>query len=246
MWKLVSGVVVAILTLWIVPQLTRQIQDRAAERDLKDSIAQEIVKSDTDLTGVAIFRVFALVQRMDVDAITFNKDGSIRHPPSPKLPPKSFTAAYVTWLKRTNKIATTLALEFPENDELSDVYEKVQFVTAALYFVSQRPRKPTYVPTLQYDVRELNSTLKGHGWEETGISLTDEDVDVLAKGQGRRGNIVSFYTTYLKVNGQTNTVLDALIENMDAAQAEGLSTTSCDLLRTAITLGPGHCPWPSG
>jgi hypothetical protein len=246
MWKLASGVVVGILTLWIVPQLTRQVQDRTAERDVKATIAREIVMAHTDLLGVALFRVFDLVQHSDVDAIKFNKDGSVRHPSLSKLPPKSFNDAYTLWLKRTDQIRTRLALEFPENDDLRDVYANVVNVASSWYFVSQRPRKPTYVDSLHAEVVKLNAAIKTHKWKEGAIALSDEEVEILARGQNRKGNIVRFYSTYQNVLGRISQAQNAVIEHMDAAQAEGLSTTSCDLLRTAITLGPGHCPWPGG
>jgi hypothetical protein len=246
MWKLASGVVVAILTLWFVPQLTRQVQDRTAERDLKESIAQEIARAHTDLSGVAVFRVFDLVQRADVDAIKFNKDGSIRHPPSSKLPPKSFNKAFVVWLKRIDQIDTSLALDFPENDDLRAVYGSILHVTSSWYFLGQRPRNPTHVLPLQRAVNSLNDTIKEHEWKEGEISLSSTELQILANGQNAKENISKFYDTYGRVLDQIGDGQDAVIEHMDAAQAEGLSTTSCDLLRSAMTFEPGHCPWPGG
>lgn len=243
MWKVVSGFVAGILTLWIVPQLTRQVQDRAAERNVKSEIAREMSTAHTDLSAVAIFRTFDLVQRRSVDAVNFNPNGTIRRPlQASALPPKAFNNAFVLWRKRINQIETRLAIEFPDDTELADAYRKAMLAENRWFFVSQAPQKPTHVPDLERSLKSLDETVHdNYDWEEGTLALRPAAVDALAKGQVSKDSIGAFYDAYADVSDDIGDALNAVIQQMYNTQAEGLSTTSCDLFRTIVTMPPGAC-----
>jgi hypothetical protein len=74
------GVLGALLALWIVPLLTRQIQDRSTARDLKTDLAEQMSSSVADLDAVAVLRAYELVQQRRADSLTFSEAGVITDP----------------------------------------------------------------------------------------------------------------------------------------------------------------------
>jgi hypothetical protein len=233
-----------LLTLWVVPLLTRQVQDRASVRDLKAGLAQEMTSSFADFDSVAVLRAYDLVQRNLSGDVMFAKDGSIREPEPRKILDRAqFNAGYRKWQRESNTVRAQLTSFFPDEDSVVGAWASFAVAAANFYFLTENTRDGK---TVSGRVSALQTSLdRLNGWADfldtdQLVTLSDDEVAALRRGQTQRDEVNRFFSAYDSVSIKFILAQEKIVERMLDAHAEGFSTRPCDFFSTFLTLEAGR------
>lgn len=246
--KRVVTVLATLLTIWIIPQLTREVQDRATVRDLKAGLAEDISSTYGDFRSVAVTRANDLWQRqLSGGTLAFSRNGKVVNPkPRLILDRNEFNTTYEKWTGESQSIRARLDTYF-SHDSLGNVWAALANSLTAMYFLTQNTRDRhtlvTFLPNLKSNVEDFNKWAQFEGKPFHRITLTSSDLTNIADGQSTRSRIAPFYGSYIAVIYELDTEQAALVERLFNAPASGFSTRPCDVLSTSLTLEPGTlCP----
>ena len=236
-WKTIGAV---LLTLWIVPQLTRQVQDRAAVRDLKVDLAADIDTALKELENVGIFRAYDRVQKNDVGALQFSENGLVVVAKNaPKIPErKAFNLAFTEWVKRRSQISTKLIFYYERDSELISTWDAFGTVVLHWYFLTEDPSDPAFVEPLRKGISVFNDSVAD--WEEpVFLSLSESDATNLKTGPVSRLGINDFYNSFSDFSDQLDDAEGMIIRRLGDGHVSGFSTRPCDLVSTLFNQEPG-------
>jgi hypothetical protein len=244
--KAIFGVLGTLLALWIVPLLTRQVQDRATVRDLKVDLAGEMSSSTAQLDSIGVLRAYDLLQRSEAGSLEFSTGGSVESGDAREIVDrKTLNAGFGEWLDDSSSIAAKLQAYFPDNPELRNLWLAFSSSLVAFYFVAESPRNlevtSSRVSDLQASIAGLNA-LAGTAFKDADklLTLTNDEITDLKKGQNRRDDITTFFIAYNAVSLKFLNAKDTVIERVLHAHVQGFSTKPCDFFSTAVTLEPGR------
>jgi hypothetical protein len=241
--KGVVGLLVTLLTLWIVPQFTRQVQDRASVRDLKADLAEQMSSAFAAFDSTSVLRAYELVQRNRADELDFSPDGEVTKPkPLVILDREEFNNAYAKWQQDINAIGAKLRAYFSSKSGVEDGWSWFSIAATRFYFLTEDTRQPTrlagWVDELEKDVKNLNDWGDSAGIPPL-LTLSASERRSLKQGQLRKESIDEFFATYNAVSLKLISAEDILIKRVLTAHATGFSTTRCDFVSTLFAQQPG-------
>lgn len=234
----------ALFTLWIIPLLTRQVQDRATARDLKAELAEEMASSFAQFDSIALLRAYELVQRQIFDQLSFAPDGSLKRSGLPAVLAKAeFDRGYRNWQRDTNVIGTQLNVYFSSDTQLLDSWTYFASAATLFYFLTENTRDEDNIaevlPALVTAIDSLNGS-----WSESPsdrlLVLPKEYRMALKTGQVSEESIFPFFSAYNETSGNFMSAADGIIKRMLRSHTEGFLTRRCDLVSAAMSLKPGR------
>jgi hypothetical protein len=239
--KALLGVLGTLLTLWIIPQFSREIQDRATVRDLKEKIAEDMTVSFNEYSSAGVIRAYDLFQKKLLGQLKFTKRGTLkigRQPSNLAV----FNGAFQKWQQEANGIRARLRAYFSNDSKLESAWASFENAASSLYFLTTDTRKPkvisTFLPSFRSNVQTLNTSLSAVKGKNL-VALSDKDLEALKAGQGDSKSIDSFWSTYNDVALSFHSAEYDIIARMNGAPAKGFSTRPCDVLSTSLTFEPG-------
>jgi hypothetical protein len=241
--KALLAVLTGILTLWVVPLLTRQSQDRAMARDLKAQLAGDMSSFFAEFDSIAVLRTYDLVQKNLAGEVLFSTEGMITKPPPRKIFDQArFNAVYRKWQHDANVVGTKLRAYFSDDPSLGDAWSSFSIAAARFYFLSENTRDADTlsgrVSAFGTSVDRLNDWAPFLGTDRL-LTLTEAEVAALKRGQTRRDEIDAFFSAYDGVSVKLISAHDAIVKRMRRTHVQGFSTRPCDLFSTLFALEPG-------
>jgi hypothetical protein len=240
-----TAVVIAIFTLWIVPQLTRQVQDRAAVRDLKAGLAEEITRSDAELAAIGLSRSYDLVENYglvlaaDIDESRSQKVAKVLGPRrfDTIFQKAQFESALNEYVKNLNRLRTKIEVYFTEDVDLVEAFSAYGEVMQNWYSLSLNTlNTSSWVKNLEPAMTEFNDVTDS--WEgHSALKLYPEEKQILTLGQ--YDDIVKFYEVYKQVAFRIFDAEELIITRLNDGHATGFSTRPCSLVSTLVNAEPG-------